>query len=491
MRAFASIAAVMLASALALVLANAAPADHDGAVVPEGAQKTSVGAYSLAGGGRAHTDAVRVAQRYFPPNAEDSDGDGFDDGVDNRSGMHNPGQLDTDGDRVGDFADPDKDGDGTVNHLDPDPKDTDAPGNSVGRLPPRCDVVIDESDDLDAAINNDPSTTATKFCVTAGTHRVSDTAILRGGDSISGPLGAQTTRGPAVYGQPTAKLVGDTTDKVISASGPNVTIEWVDVSGGDGRIDPDARASNCPSSNLPEGAGCPVVGTGVGIALGQGDGTTLVRNVRVHDNDGVGISNAMGRIENSEFFSNTLDDRFLGVVGSAIKGVAEFEAARNYVHDEQGVGIWHDHSLSGEGDEPAMASNPGGGTWVHHNLVVDNDRYGIRFEYSPRNAAEGQHLGTPTFLAEANRVAGTRINAGASHADAQNGAWESNIFGQQTVAGVSYGGNFNGRALVIGDSGRSDRTDLWNADVHGNKLNGESISGCRQPDEVVSCSGNG
>jgi hypothetical protein len=31
--------------------------------------------------------------------------------------MHNPGQLDTDGDRVGDFADPDKDGDGTVNYL--------------------------------------------------------------------------------------------------------------------------------------------------------------------------------------------------------------------------------------------------------------------------------------------------------------------------------------------------------------------------------------
>ncbi len=212
--------------------------------------------------------------------------------------------------------------------------------------------------------------------------------------------------------------------------------------------------------------------------------------MRVHDNDGAGISNARGRITNSEFFRNTLDPAFLGVVGSAIKGITEFEAAHNYVHDEQGNGIWHDHSPSGEGNNPAMSSNPGGGTWFHDNLVVDNGRWGLRFEYSPRDAAEGEHLSGPSFLAENNRLAGNG-SGGASHRDAQNGTWRSNVFGPQTVGGVAYPNNGGGRALVISDSGRSDRTDLWNVNVRANALNGETVSGCALPDSVVSCSGDG
>jgi hypothetical protein len=401
----------------------------DAGVLPEGTRKIGVEAYALDGSERAHVDAVRIVPEKGP-------------GV---------------------------------------------PGGG-GRQPAGCDVTVGTSDDLDAAIKSDPRAAATKFCLAAGTHRVSDTTILRSGDSLSGPVGKQVARGPAVYGRPTAKVVGDSVDKVLAANGSNVTIEWVDVSGGDGRINPDASASSCPSSSLPEGAGCPVVGTGVGIALGQSDGTTRVRNVRVHDNDGLGISNARGRITNSEFFSNTLDPAFLGVVGSAIKGVAEFEAAHNYVHNEQGNGIWHDHSLSGGGNDTAMSSNPGGGTWFHHNLVVDNGRWGLRFEYSPRNAAEGQHLSSPSFLAEHNLVAGNG-SGGASHLDAQNGTWRSNVFGPQTVGGVAYPNNGGKRALVVSNSGRADRTDLWNVDVRANALNGETVSGCALPDAVVSCSG--
>ena len=42
----------------------------------------------------------------------------------------------------------------------------------------------------------------------------------------------------------------------------------------------------------------------------------------------------------------------LGFVASAFKGIREFEASGNYVHDEQGVGIWFDHAESGRGNEP-------------------------------------------------------------------------------------------------------------------------------------------
>jgi hypothetical protein len=40
------------------------------------------------------------------------------------------------------------------------------------------------------------------------------------------------------------------------------------------------------------------------------------------------------------------------------------------------------------------------------------------------------------------------------------------------------------------DSGRSDRVNLSNVDVVGNTLNGETITGCEQPDNIVACSGN-
>ena len=63
---------------------------------------------------------------------------------------------------------------------------------------------------------------------------------------------------------------------------------------------------------------------------------------RIHNNDSVGISNAKGRILDSEFFSNSEDPGSIGFNASAIKGITQFEAGRLYVHDEQGNGIWCD-----------------------------------------------------------------------------------------------------------------------------------------------------
>ncbi len=150
-------------------------------------------------------------------------------------------------------------------------KEPGVPGVS-GKQPAGCDVVISTPEDIDGTINADPSTQATKFCLAAGTHTASDTLILKDGDSLTGPIGSQVSFGPATYGVPQAKIVGEGIDKVVSADGSNITIEWVDVSGGDGRIDASRDRSTCPSSNLP--SGCPVVGTGIGIALGQCDGST-------------------------------------------------------------------------------------------------------------------------------------------------------------------------------------------------------------------------
>ncbi len=415
----------------------------------------------------------------------DKDGDGFQNAVDNKPDEYNPNQSDLDGDKIGDFADDDKDGDGVPNHLDPAPRDANIPNNSGG-LPADCENVISPSEDMDAIVNGDPSGEATKFCAEAGNHTVDNIVVLKSGDTITGPIGTQVQRGPALYGSPTANVVGNGVDKVFAVNGGNTTIAWLDISGGDGRMNLDASSSDCPSSNSTNG--CPVVGTGIGIALGQGDGSGLVSNVRVHDNDAAGISNAMGVIRNSELYGNTADSRFLGVVGSAIKGITEFEAAFNYVHNEQGNGIWHDHSLSGEGNNSFMANNPGGGTWFHDNLVVNNGRWGLRFEYSPRNATEGQHLATPTFMAEKNRMAGNG-SGGASHRDAQNGTWRSNTFGAGTISGVTYAKD-TGSAIVASDSGRDDRTDLWNADILNNTLNGEPLKGCELADTIVDCQNN-
>jgi hypothetical protein len=340
--------------------------------------------------------------------------------------------------------------------------------------PASCDNMIDPAQDLDAIVNADPVGTATTFCVSVGTHTVSDTAILRAGDHIMGPVGNQLSVGPATYGQPTAKLVGDTTPQVLRASGSDVTIEWLEVTGADGQTD---------------ALGEPVTGTGSGIAMGQADGTALVQYVYVHDNDANGIANANGRIKNSHFTSNTLNPAFLGWNGTGVIGVSEFEASYNYVHDEQGNGLYFTNSTSTEGNVPEMASNPNGGAWFRSNVSVNNGRWGLRYEVTPLDAADGEHISTPTFQAGNNRVAGNG-NGGASQADAQNGKWISNTFGAQTIGGVSYPGNGNTRAIVFRDSGRTDRPDLWNAVAKNNVLNGDTMPHCDLPDEVVACSGN-
>ena len=335
---------------------------------------------------------------------------------------------------------------------------------------------INPGEDLDAIVNSDLRGAATTFCVnanpdgTTATYYVSETLLLRDGDRLIGQTGTTETRGPAVYGVPKVEIrPTGSPDKIIVADGKGNEIQWVDVAGAVGKTTTDGQPQN---------------GTGVAITGWNADSAFLLRYAVVHGNDAAGIINAKGRILNSEFYDNTQNPAFLGFNGSSVKNITEYEAAYNYVHDEQGNGLWCDVGCK---DDPARQN----GFWVHDNLTVDNARSGIRYESSPRDLAPGVHASEPTALIERNEVYGNSYgagNGGISAQDTQNALIRANVFGEATIAGVEYRANSaKPGAIRASDSGRSERTDLWNVDIVDNVLNGEGIRGCGLPDGVVDC----
>jgi hypothetical protein len=324
-------------------------------------------------------------------------------------------------------------------------------------------------DDLDAKVNADSSSVATTFCIHAGTYTIDRTINVRTGDKLLGEEGATTTRGPATY--PTAPPVnirnGTNLTRLIHLEGANVTLKWLDVSG---------------ARSLHNADGSPKTGSGIAIGGGEADdtNTTLMQYLRVHDNDANGIGSPRGKVLNSEFFSNTLDPVFLGYAGAAVKGIYEYEAAYNYVHDEQGNGLWCDRGCTSQGTHP-------NGFWVHHNLLVNNDRYGVRYEHSPR-VARGVHASQPSALVENNEIHGNGYG-GTAMQDAQNGVFRYNDFGLAIIDWVFYPHNGALSKAMQFTEGKKT-TSLYNAKVYGNTLGGEYIQGCSMPDEVVDCANN-
>src|SRR5215208_203720 len=332
-------------------------------------------------------------------------------------------------------------------------------------------VQVNPANDLDAIVNADPRDTATTFCVnansdgTTATYNISETLRLRDGDRLIGQTGETVIRGPATYGVPKVEIRSSgSPDQIIAAVGKNIEIQWVDIAGAVGKTTT---------------TGQPLTGTGAGITAGSADGGFLVQYAVIHGNDAGGILNAKGRILNSEFYDNTQNPDFLGFNASAVKGTTEFEAAYNYVHNEQGNGIWCDVGCK---YDPVRAN----GFWAHHNLTVDNERSGIRYEHSPKGLATGVHGTEPTALIEENEVHGNSYGAnrgGISVLDGQNALIRHNVFGEATIAGVEYRANApRPGAVKASDWGRSSRTDLWNVDIVDNVLNGEGIRGCELPD---------
>src|SRR5215211_3222181 len=332
-------------------------------------------------------------------------------------------------------------------------------------------VDINPGDDLDAIVDGDDPAMATTFCVHSGTYTIDRIVTLNSGDQIQGQPGRRTAVGPATQPEPSVQVSPGTNNlsRLIEAKGSNVRIVWLDLSGATGQY-----------LN-----GQPVAGSGTTINAAHADGTLLLRYLRVHNNDGAGISNTKGRVLDSEFFRNTEDPNFGGFTGSAIKGITEFEAARNFVHDENANGIWLDLGRN----DPLRTK----GYWVHHNVVVNNKpRAGIRFENSPPGLAPGVHTSDVTALIEYNEVHGNSVSApmnprAVSVRNSQNAVVRGNIFGQATINSVTYRHNGDNVAIRADDNGRSDRTDLWNVDIIGNKLNGERIVLSMREGQVLAC----
>jgi hypothetical protein len=95
-----------------------------------------------------------------PSGVADSDGDLFDDSVDNCIYIPNPTQANLDGDLLGDVCDDDRDGDGVFNIDDVFPDDptesTDTDGDGVGNNADSDDDgdLLDDSDEV--ALGTDP-----------------------------------------------------------------------------------------------------------------------------------------------------------------------------------------------------------------------------------------------------------------------------------------------------------------------------------------------
>jgi hypothetical protein len=327
-------------------------------------------------------------------------------------------------------------------------------------------VPVSCGQDLDAIVNADDPTIGTRFQLEGPcTYPVDATVALNEGDEIAGPQATFIGRGPAFDPQPTVTILGsEGLSNVIRARG-TVRLEWVKIVGGTGQYAVD---------------GSPVAGTGSGLAMGMASNTSSLYAVHITGSDGAGITNAHGTFDRIELDDTTQDPNFLGFIGSGLKAINEVEVKNSYIHNNQGNGLWCDEFCHDSDSHP-------NGFWIHDNLVVNNDRAGIRFERVGDVADAGEALIEKNEV-HANSLKLTR--GGIDIRDAQNALVRNNVFGAKTIAGVAYPRNRDRLAIRATDSGRSDRPNLQKVDIVGNVLNGEVIKGCEKPDTIVACSGN-
>jgi hypothetical protein len=310
--------------------------------------------------------------------------------------------------------------------------------------------------DIDATINADPKSRATRFVLGACNYTVSETVKTEQGDEIAGPVGSLIQRGSAFDPQPVAAITGSANVTQVLKPQGTVRLEWLTVQGGN--FDGNA-------------------GTGVGLAGGQMGPSSVVEAVVIKDNEGAGVSNFNGTFVRSELTNNTTDPKALGFIGSGLKAVNEVVVKQSYIHDTQGNGIWCDEECT----DTSL------GTFiVEDSLVVNSGRAGIRWEKVGGTAA-GE------ALIQRNEIHGNSYDVrrgGISMRDAKNAIIQNNHFGAATISGVSYPRNADGVAIMASDSGEADRPNLFNIDIVNNNLNGETVKGCELPNQVVACAGD-
>src|SRR5215208_850275 len=232
-------------------------------------------------------------------------------------------------------------------------------------------VLVTCGQDLDAIVNADEPTIATRFQLEGPcTYPVDTKAILKNGDELAGPQGTFIERGPAFDPEPTVTIVGGTDVINVVAARGKVRVEWVKIVGGKGQYAAD---------------GSPVHGTGSGLTMPTATNDSSLYAVHITGSDAAGITNARGTFERIELNDTTQDPKFLGFNGSGMKAINEVEVRNSYIHDNQGSGVWCDEFCHDSADHP-------NGFWLHENLVVNNGRFGIRYERVGEVADAGEAL---------------------------------------------------------------------------------------------------
>ena len=131
------------------------------------------------------------------------------------------------------------------------------------------------------------------------------------------------------------------------------------------------------------------------------------------------------------------EPRLLGFNGSGVKSITEFEAAHNYVHDEQGNGIWCD--VGCKDDRPGGTTASGSTTtspWTMaaRGSVTSTARKVLQqasmLRAKTRSSRRTRYTATPTVP-----------TGGISVLDGQNALIRANVFGAATIAGVAYRAN--------------------------------------------------
>jgi hypothetical protein len=309
----------------------------------------------------------------------------------------------------------------------------------VASTPPVDEVCnVPAGEDIARVVNQiSPDSKRTAFQLASTTYPVNALIILRAGDQLRGAVPSGTPRKvgvgnflPATDPDPTTKLVnGAALESLIGLRGDNA-ITWLDISGADYKGRP---------------------GGGSAISAGSGNDNTLIQFNRIHDNGAAGITNARGYIFDNEIDHNTTEPAALGSIGSGVKGMYEYEAARNYVHDNLGNGFWGD---------VLMKDTSVGSFSVYENYLVNNGRSGVRFERTECTGAE--------FYAWSNIIKNNgweSMRGGVSVHDACN-SW---------VAYNTFDVNRDRVGIRITDSGRSDRPDTKNARIKYNTMGGDII----------------
>lgn len=334
-------------------------------------------------------------------------------------------------------------------------------------------------DNLAATINGAPA--GTTFCVEAGTYPIFETVEVQDGDILKGEPGTTTRRGPAIDPDPVVSVRNARgLARMFHVTGRTGRMEWLDIQGSpDGARYTDDTREAC--ENWGEASGrCPEGGTGVAIGAGQSEAGFVFEHLQVHNNPAQCISGLSGKLLRSDLHHCSRNADYWGYSAGALKTINEQESAYNFVHDNEAVGLWCDQGCL---DNPATPE----GWYQHDNLVVDNGRAGIRYEFSPMRGNGGRSQ-QPSALIENNLLAGNGWGGVDVH-DAQNATVRDNAFGPMTLAGTAYLHNGSGpEAIQFSESDASRaRTDLWNVEAYDNELHGEAMDGCEMytdPDKL-------